>query len=139
MIFASVIVKDVKGSTGKVLICRRSPADKWEFPCSKLRTNETPGRGVVRIAWEQLGMGVTPGILHMRGRRKSPGTLYDFHEYYEAVNTWHAEPAGNVFSETAWVHPSELGQYEFDGDDKAFVSKYLSWITGGEIKDAKLY
>jgi hypothetical protein len=37
------------------------------------------------------------------------------------------------------VHPSELGQYTFAGDDANFMAKYDPWIHGGEIPDQRMF
>lgn len=139
MTTASVLIRDIAGPTGRILIGRRVPGGPWEFPSGKTRTGETSGRFVARIVWEQLGIDVSVGRLQMRGRKKTPEALYDDHEYYDAVNIWKMTPKTDAFAETAWVHPSELSRYEFGGDDRNFIAKYFPWVTGGEIPDVRMY
>jgi ADP-ribose pyrophosphatase YjhB (NUDIX family) len=138
MVTVSILVKDICGPNGKILVCRRKADGVWELPSGKVRTNETPERFISRIAWEQLGVDVTVGILQMRGRKSGPNALHNFHEYYEAVNTWGAEPKSDVYDEMTWVHPSEMSGCAFEGDDRAFLAKYCPWVTGGEISDVRM-
>lgn len=154
MKFVSVLIQHHGGPTGDVLICKKR-GGTWEFPTDKVRTNETEEEAVSRIAWEQLHMKVAVGKLTMIGRHlKQDGysehiacgnithntnTKHDYHEYYEAVDTWQVEPKSDVYSSFKWVHPSELAQYKFEGDDKNFMAKYDPWINSREIPDCRMY
>jgi hypothetical protein len=66
-------------------------------------------------------------------------TKCDFHNYYEAVNVWQTEPKTGVYTEFQYVHPSKLGQYEFDGDDVNFMAKYDPWVHGQFIPERRMY
>ena len=153
MIQISVLIQHHQGPTGDVLLCRNADG-VWEFPHGKARTNETDEEAAERIAWEQLGMKIKVGKLTLSGH-KSPqdGTVEhiacgnithnthtkcDWHNYYEAVNVWQTEPKPGTYSEFCWVHPSELGQLEFAGDDKSFMGKYDPWIRGGFIPNLRM-
>lgn len=147
----SVLIQHHAGPTGNVLIVKNADG-VWEFPHDRERTNETDAAAAARIAGEQLGMTVSVGKLITRGRKKpadgkvehlaegnithNTHTKDDYHLYYEAVNTWQKEPAAGEFR---WVHPSELAQYEFAGDDARFVEKYVPWICGQFIPDVRMY
>ena len=148
----SVLIQHHAGPTGNVLI-RKNADGVWEFPYDRERTNETEEAAAARIAGEQLGMTVSVGKLALRGRKKpSDGTVEhlpegnithntntkdDYHLYMEAVNTWQSEPKTDA--ECRWVHPSELAQYEFAGDDANFLAKYDPWINGRFIPDVRMY
>ena len=150
----SVLIAHHAGPTGDVLICRKA-GGAWEFPHDRERTNETDEAAAARIAGQQLGMTVGVGKLIMRGRKKpADGTVEhlaegnithnthtkdDYHLYLEAVDTWQTEPNPGVYDEFAWVHPSELGQYEFAGDDVNFLAKYDPWVNGRFIPDKRMY
>lgn len=150
----SVLIQHHAGPTGDVLICKKKDG-VWCFPCTTLRTNETGEEAAARVAGEQLHMVVKVGKLAMIGRKKpSDGyvehivegnithnthTKDDYHEYYEAVNTWQSEPCGCAYEEYKWVHASQLGQYEFDGDDANFMAKYDPWINGRDIPNCRMY
>ncbi len=154
MIEISVLIQHHAGSTGDVLICKNADG-VWEFPHGVLRTNEKEPEAVERIAWEQLGMKVTVGKLTMTGHKKpadgttehivcgnithNTNTKCNYHNYYEAVNKWQTEPAAAVYSEYKWVHPSELGQYEYSGDDVNFMAKYDPWINASPVPDRRMY
>ena len=153
MNYISVLIQHHQGPTGDVLICKNSDG-VWEFPNGKARTNESDEDAASRIAWEQLGMKVTVGKLSMIGHKRpldgttehiyygnithNTNTKCDYHSYYEAVNTWQTEPKGK-YAEYKWVHPSELGQYAFAGDDENFMAKYDPWINSREIPDRRMY
>lgn len=154
MIYVSVLIQHHAGPTGDVLICKNADG-VWEFPHGRARVNETDEDAVSRIAWEQLGMKVTVGKLAMLGHKypkdgtvehivcgnitHNTHTKCDYHSYYEAVNTWQTEPKSEVYTEFKWVHPSELGQYAYAGDDVNFMAKYDPWINGREIPERRMY
>ena len=150
----SVLIQHHAGPTGDVLICKNAEG-VWEFPHDVIRTNETDEAAAARVAGEQLGMTVSVGKLAMRGRKRpSDGwvehlaegnithnthTKFDFHVYYEAVNTWQSEPKAGTYAEFKWVHPSRLGEYEFAGDDANFMAKFDPWVNGRPIPDVRMY
>ena len=151
MKYISVLIQHHAGPTGDVLICKNADG-KWEFPHDRIRTMESGEEAAERLAWEQLGMKTVAGKMTMVGHKKpqngvsehipcgnithNTNTKCDYHCYYEAVDTYSAEP--KVDGEYAWVHPSELGQYEFAGDDANFMAKYDPWINGRFIPDVRM-
>ena len=153
MIHISVLVQHHAGPTGDVLLCRNADG-VWEFPNGKARVNETDAEAAERIAWETLGMKVRVGKLAVTGHKDpADGTVEhlacgnithnthtkcDWHNYYEAINVWQTEPRPGVYTEFAWVHPSELESVEFGGDDKPFMAKYGPWINGRFIPDVRM-
>ncbi len=152
MIEISVLIQHHAGPTGNVLIRRRDDG-LWEFPHDRLRTGETEQEAAARIAWEQLGIQVTVGKLAMIGHKKpadgttehivcgnithNTNTKCNFHSYYEAMNKWQAEPT--VAGTYAWIHPTELGQYAFSGDDANFMAKYDPWVNARPIPECRMY
>ena len=154
MKYISVLVQHHPGPTGNVLICKNKNG-KWEFPCAKLCGTETSPDAAVRVAAEKLGMAVKAGKLIMIGHKNihagytehiacgnithNTNSKEIYHEYYEAVNTWQTEPQKLVYDEFKWVHPSELGQYEFEGDDINFMAKYDPWVNAKFIPDQRMY
>ncbi len=149
----SVLIQNHAGPTGQVLVCRCA-GTAWELPHGVARTNETGPEAARRIAWEQLSMTVSPGKLQMIGR-KSPKDGYvehivcgnithdthtkcDYHEYYDAVDTWQTGPKVGAYTEFQWVHPSQLGSVGFEGDDKNFVAKYGPWKNGRTDPDVRM-
>ena len=154
MKYVSVLVQHHAGPTGDVLICKNGEGI-WEFPNDRIRTNETDEEAAARVAWEQLGVEVVVGKRTMVGRKlpqdgqvehiacgnitHNTNSKYDFHNYFEAVNKWQTEPRPVAYTEFKWVHPSELGQYEFAGDDKNFMAKYDPWVNARFIPDVRMY
>ncbi len=154
MEFISILVKHHAGPTGDVLICR-SGDGAWGFPHDRIRTNETNEEAAKRVAWEQLGIEVSGGQLLMVGRNlKEDGivehlyegnithnthTKHNYHNYLEVIDKWQAEPKAGAFTEFKWVHPSELGEYEFACDDKNFMAKYDPWINAGFIPEVRMF
>jgi predicted NUDIX family NTP pyrophosphohydrolase len=154
MEFMSVLIKHHAGPTGDVLICKNKDG-VWEFPHDVIRTNETYEEAVERVAWEQVGIKADPGVRLMLGRNlKQDGivehiyegnithnthTKFNYHNYFEAVNKWQYEPKSDVYTEFKWVHASELGEYEFAGDDKNFMAKYDPYINARFIPDVRMY
>lgn len=153
MKYISVLIQHHAGPTGDVLICKNADG-KWEFPHDRIRTMESGEEAAERLAWEQLGIKTTAGKMTMVGHKNpqdgisehipcgnithNTNTKCDYHCYYEAVNKWQSEPKTGTYAEFKWVHPSELGQYEFAGDDAAFIAKYDPWINGREIPDVRM-
>lgn len=150
----SVLIQHHTGTTGKVLVCKNADG-VWEFPHGAARTNETGAAAAQRIALEQLAMTISVGKLTMSGHKKpTDGTVEhiacgnithnthtkcNWHDYYEAVNTWQTEPKSDVYTEFMWVHPSELGTLTFAGDDVNFMAKYDPWVNGRYIPDVRMY
>ncbi len=154
MQYISVLIQHHAGPTGNVLICKKA-GGPWQFPCDRIRTMESGEEAAERVAWEQLQMKVTPGKLTMVGHKRpkdgvaehiacgnithNTDTKCDYHCYYEAVNKFQTEPVSGTYDEFAWVHPSELGRYEFSGDDGNFMAKYDPWVNGRMIPDVRMY
>ena len=150
----TLLIQHHAGPTGDVLVCQL-PEGGWELPKGYIRVNETPETAVARTAWETLGIQVKAGKLIVQGKKyRKDGTVEhipcgnithnthtkcDYHSYYEAVNTWQTEPKSEVYTEFKWVHPSELGQYAYAGDDVNFMAKYDPWINGREIPERRMY
>jgi predicted NUDIX family NTP pyrophosphohydrolase len=149
----SVLVQHHAGPTGNVLICKNQNG-VWEFPNGTVRTNETESEAAARICGEVLGMTVTVGKLIMIGSKTpkdgyvehivcgnithNTHSKFNHHVYYEAVNKWQVEPKSGTYTEFKYVHPSELGQYEFAGDDKNFMAKYDPYINAETIPDVRM-
>ena len=154
MNYISVLIQNIAGPMGKVLIGRKENG-VWAFPNGRQRTNESEGDACERIAWEELGIKVKAGKCTMIGHKHpqdgysehilcgnithNTNTTCDYHSYYEAVNTWQSTPESRTYTELRWVHPSELAQYDFEGDDRNFMAKYDPWIRGREIPDVRMY
>jgi ADP-ribose pyrophosphatase YjhB (NUDIX family) len=153
MNYISVLVQHHAGPTGNVLIGKNRDG-VWEFPNGTVRTNETEAEAAARVCWEVLGMKVSVGKLAMIGHKKpqdgyvehlacgnithNTHTKSSYHVYYEAVNTWQTEPRCDIYTELKYVHPSELGQYEFAGDDKNFMAKYDPYVNADYIPDVRM-
>ena len=153
MKYISILVQHHVGPTGNVLIGKNADG-AWEFPNGRAYSTETEADAVKRIAWEVLGMDVIPGKLALIGHKApqdgsvehiyygnithNTHTKCDYRCYYEAINKWQVEPKSTVYSEFKWVHPSELCQYDFAGDDVNFMAKYAPWISGQEIPDRRM-
>ena len=154
MEFISVLIQHHAGPTGDVLIGKNADG-VWEFPNDKIRTNETYEEAVERVAWEQTGIKAAPGIRLMIGHNYTKDgtvehlpegnithdthTKHNYHNYFGAVNKWQYEPKTGKYTEFKWVHPSELGEYEFAGDDKNFMAKYDAWINARFIPDVRMF
>jgi 8-oxo-dGTP pyrophosphatase MutT (NUDIX family) len=150
----SVLIKHHAGPTGDVLICRKN-GGPWEFPVTKVRTNEVSPEAAERAAWEQVGIYVSGAKLEMIGHNRPMDgkvehiaegnithdnhTKSAWHAYYTAVNKWQTEPVAGTYDEFKWVHPTELAQFEFAGDDVNFLAKYDPWVNGREIKDVRMF
>ena len=153
MKYISVLMQHHAGPTGAVLICKNKDG-LWEFPHGTVHTNESDSDAAARVCWESLGLDVSVGKLAMIGRKKPQDGYVEhfacgnithnthskdnYHVYYEAVNKWQAEPRSTVYTEFKYVHPAELGQYEFAGDDKNFMAKYDPYINAGYIPDVRM-
>lgn len=152
MKYISLLIKHHAGPTGDVLILKNANG-VWEFPHGTIRSTETAEAAAVRVAADELGMVVKAGSLIMIGHKK-PADGYtehiacgnithntnskdDYHEYYDALDIWQTEP--KVCCEYKWVHPSELGQYEFEGDDVNFMAKYDPWVNSQFIPDRRMF
>ena len=154
MKYISLLIQHHAGPTGDVLVCKNKNG-AWQLPCGTVSTGETDEAAAARLALEKLHMTVTVGKQTMLGRKyiqdgyvehivcgnitHNTHTKYDYHAYYEAIDTWQTEPVAGEYTEFKWVHPSELGACGFEGDDKNFVAKYDPWVNGREIPDVRMY
>ena len=153
MTYISVLIQHHAGPTGDVLVCRQGDGP-WEFPNGRAYTNETEEAAAARIAVESLGMVIRVGKRTLIGHKypddgftehimcgnitHNTRTKADYHCYYEAVDIWQTEPVPGKYTEFRWVHPSELGQLAYAGDDRQFMAKYDPWINGRFIPDVRM-
>ena len=154
MVELSILIRHQAGPTGDVLLGKNENG-VWEFPCGCVKAGETEEDAAKRIAWEVLGLEINVGKRVLIGH-KAPkdGTvehLYsgnithdthtkaNFHCYYDAVKKWPCKmPAEGKYTEYKWVHPSELGAVEYEGDDKNFMAKYDKWVNAQFIPDVRM-
>ena len=110
---------------GRVMLCQRLPDAhnplKWEFPGGKLEPGENPEAALARELREELDISVVVG--HVRDvvffRYPDRDVLVLFYGC-EIVS---GEPATLDCNAIAWAAPEELGQYDFTGADREFVSR----------------
>ena len=153
MIYISLLVQHHGGPTADVLLGKNENGI-WEFPNGHVMTGETEEEACERIAWEVLGIkvnvikraligakypsnGVTEHILQRNiTHNNRPKDVW--HCYYEVYNKWQNEPVSDKYTEFKWVHPSELGKEEFEGDDKNFMAKYDPYVNPKFIPDVRM-
>ena len=154
MKYVSVLIWRHAGPTGNVLICKNADG-VWEFPNDRIRTNETDEAAAHRVAFEQVGIDAVVGKRTMILRKTlddgitehlaegnithNTNSKFVFYNYYEAVNKWEYQPKSEKYAEFKWVHPSELGQYEYAGVDKTFMAKYDPWVNARAVPEARLH
>ena len=150
----SVLIQHHAGPTGNVLVCKNQNG-VWEFPKTRVRTNETEPEAAERAALELFGMKVVAGKMILQGHKyiqdgavehivcgnitHNTHTKCNFHCYYEAVNKWQVEPKAGTYTEFRWVHPSELGTLDFEGDDVKFMAKYDPYVNPAFIPDVRMF
>ena len=109
---------------GKILICRRRPADphplKWEFPGGKVEPGEAPAEALRRELEEELGVAARIGEEITRYEYCYPGKQPILLIFYK-VCEFAGDPANRVFHEMAWDTPARLREYDFLEGDVDFV------------------
>ncbi len=149
----SLLINHHDGPTAGVLIGKNADG-VWEFPNGTVRTNETEADACRRFAFVLLGIDMVPGKLTMIGAKHpqdgrsehilcgnithNTNTKCNSHLYWDGVNKWQTEPKAGAYKEYKWVHPSELAQYEFGGDDAKFMQKFDPWINPKFIPDVRM-
>lgn len=118
---------------GRILLGQRRPGDKhalkWEFPGGKIEPGETPAQALARELDEELAI-VSGAITEMHRYEfaypgKSPVRLIFLH-----VAGFQNEIDNRIYHALAWIHASELQNYDILEGDLAFIAwlKASSWF-----------
>jgi 8-oxo-dGTP diphosphatase len=112
-----------------VLIALRSPTDPerrlWQFPHGRVEENESPEKGMRRIARDTLGLkieiivGQPPFLAHVEGRE------VEIRFFICGVLDGEATPG--PYEEIRWISKHHLQEYEFDDISMPVVE----WLLEG--------
>lgn len=117
----------LRNEAGLVLIAQRPvgriAAGKWEFPGGKIEMGETAAEALERELLEELGIKVTEA-------RPLICVTHDYSDRRVVLDTWIISAwSGEILAREnqafAWVHPSELGQYDLLAADGPIVASLL--------------
>ena len=116
----------------KFMICQR-PATKargllWEFVGGKVEPGETMAQALVRECQEELDITVSVGDPFMEVVHEYPDILIRLSLFHCTIPS--GKPKALEHNDIRWIHPSEIGQYDFCPADadilKAIQNKYGS-------------
>jgi len=101
---------------GLVLVCKRKKGSryelKWEFPGGKVKNGENPVATLERELREELGISAKIGKEVFCQRWRYPdGREFEVHFY--SIKQFSGEPRSELFEETRWVRPENLGKFDF--------------------------
>ena len=120
-----IVVAGVALREGRVMVCRRRPevsnGGKWEFPGGKIEPGESPEAALARELKEELDIGVRVGRIADAVFCRYPGR--DVLVLFYMCQITSGEPRTVDCDAIAWAAPEELGQYDFTGADREFVSR----------------
>lgn len=120
----TTVVAAILEREGKILICRRRPADphplKWEFPGGKVEPGEAPEQALRRELKEELDIDARIGEEVTRYEYCYPGKRPILLIFYK-VREFTGEPVNRVFERMVWDTPVRLREYDFLEGDLDFV------------------
>ena len=109
----------------KFLICQR-PEDKtrgllWEFVGGKVEPGETMEQALERECAEELAIHVSVGGQFMQ-------EYHDYPDMLIRLTLFHCRVASGIpqaleHKALRWIHPNEIGNYEFCPADKDFLTQ----------------
>ncbi len=110
---------------GRIFLCRRgeggSCAYLWEFPGGKLEKGETPEECLIRESREELKVEIKIDGLYDKFDYDYPDKCLRFYFYDARIVS--GEPELMVHSESKWLWPRELTQYEACPADRELIEK----------------
>ncbi|MFH1349768.1 MAG: 8-oxo-dGTP diphosphatase MutT [Pseudomonadota bacterium] len=108
---------------GKLLIARRPPGTHleglWEFPGGKQEKGETLQECLERELREELGMKVRAENLVCTVEHEYENRTISLHLFQCSYLS--GQPMPLEGQETRWVHPKDLGEYNFPPPDYTFI------------------
>ena len=112
----------------KFLICQR-PANKsrgllWEFVGGKVEPGETMEQALARECAEELAIQVQVGTQFLQEYHDYPDMLIRLTLFHCTIVS--GQPQALEHNALAWIHPSEIPNYEFCPADKDFLQEIRS-------------
>ena len=112
----------------RFLACQR-PAHKargllWEFVGGKVEPGETMEQALARECAEELAIQVQVGTQFLQEYHDYPDMLIRLSLFHCTIVS--GEPQALEHNALAWIHPSEIPNYEFCPADKDFLQEIRS-------------
>ena len=111
-----VVVAGLLFDKGRLLICQRTPQDrfpnKWEFPGGKIEPGEAPKDALRRELVEELGIDAEIGAEVWRTEHQYPGHP-PVRLLFFSVRRYSSVPENRVFQQMLWVSLADLTLYDF--------------------------
>lgn len=130
-----VVAAVIFSPTGKILICQRTPDQRfplqWEFPGGKIEPGEEPREALRRELREELGIGAEIGekiasIKHRYESRSASDKPTGVELHVFAVRKTTGKLQNRIFADIRWVERHELAGYEFLAADKELIHRLAS-------------
>ena len=124
-----VVVAGLLFDKGRLLICQRTPQDrfpnKWEFPGGKIEPGEAPKDALRRELSEELGIDAEIGAEVWRTEHQYPGHP-PVQLLFFSVRRYSSVPENRVFQQILWVSLADLTLYDFLEADLPLVERLQS-------------
>ena len=108
---------------GRYLIAKRRAgvhlAGLWEFPGGKREQGETLEECLRRELFEELNIRIDAPVPFRIIKHEYPEKTVELHFFRCAIEAGLATPLDSA--EIRWVHPSELGEYQFPPADRPII------------------
>jgi 8-oxo-dGTP diphosphatase len=126
------VVAGILERDGRILICRRTPAQqhplKWEFPGGKVEAGESPTAALARELEEELGIRAAASEEIARYEYEYPGKKPILLMFLR-VTDFTGEPRNRIFHEMRWEPVECLGSFDFVEGDRRFLRILGSMAT----------
>jgi 8-oxo-dGTP diphosphatase len=120
---------------GRYLIAKRPTgvhlAGLWEFPGGKREEGESLEECLQRELYEELRIRIGIPVPFQIIRHEYPEKIVELHFFRCTIGEGRATPLD--CAEIRWVHPSEMGQYQFPPADRPIIEA-LQRDAGGAIR-----
>jgi mutator protein MutT len=110
---------------GRIFLCRRgeggSCATLWEFPGGKIEPGETPEECLIRECQEELQIDIEIDSLYDQFDYDYPDKSLRFYFFNARITS--GEPNLQVHTDSHWLWPRELTQYDACPADKELIAR----------------
>jgi mutator protein MutT len=133
MEFTRVAVGILLNEHGHVFICQRNAQGKyplkWEFPGGKAMQGEDILLALQREMKEELNIIIYPEFILLDHEEVVYEDGSGFSVSFFLIRNWQGEFTSELWHDTVWVLPEQLGGYDFLKGNLKFIEKLPAFIA----------